>query len=184
MTERAYSRIYQVSDFVHGFCEDGHTFIPNSARQLLATTHTAKVPKKISRTEAKALGLKAADLFSPVPQPKTFSHYVMNLPSTAIDFVPDFIGLYAGHEALFAPHTETKLPMVHCYCFAPKHEDGDPEMLVPKGIICKELSERLGFEMDIGMEDLSIWDVRDVAPNKRQYCASFRIPAEVAYRKR
>ena len=29
--------------------------------------------------------------------------------------------------------------------------------------------------------ETEVWDVRDVAPNKRQYCASFRIPRSVAF---
>jgi len=110
----------------------------------------------------------------------------MNLPSTAIDFVPDFIGLYAGHEGLFTPNTKVKLPKVHCYCFAPKAEEDDPKGLKPREEICKELSEKLGYtvEMDNEEMEIDIWDVRDVAPKKRQYCASFRVPREVAFRKK
>jgi len=110
----------------------------------------------------------------------------MNLPSTAIDFVPDFIGLYAGHEELFAPHTNVKLPMVHCYCFAPKAEEDDPKGMKPKEEIYRELGEKLGYRVEMSDEEMEIriWDVRDVAPKKRQYCASFRIPREVAFRKR
>jgi len=110
----------------------------------------------------------------------------MNLPSTAIDFIPDFIGLYADHESLFAPHTTTKLPMVHCYCFAPKAEDDDPEGVKPREEICRELSQKLAYEvkMDDAEMEIGIRNVRDVAPKKRQYCASFRLPREVAFRKR
>jgi tRNA (guanine37-N1)-methyltransferase len=77
------------------------------------------------------------------------------------------------------------LPIVHCYCFGPKNDlNDDPESKVAKQIICKELSEKIGFEITPETKDVEIFDVRDVAPKKRQYCASFRLPAEVAFRKR
>lgn len=117
------------------------------------------------------------------PQPKTFSHYVMNLPSTATDFLPAFTGLYAGHESLFAPHTPTPLPLIHCYCFGPKDEEGDPEGLAARAYVCALVSGKLGAEVQLEHADTRIWDVRDVAPKKRQFCASFRLPGEVAFRR-
>jgi len=108
----------------------------------------------------------------------------MNLPSTAPDFLPDFAGLYSGHEELFTPHTETKLPMIHCYCFGPKDEEGDPQGVVARKYVCELISNKLGAEVKLEDPDTNIWDVRDVAPNKRQFCASFRLPAEVVFRKR
>jgi tRNA (guanine37-N1)-methyltransferase len=101
----------------------------------------------------------------------------MNLPATAISFLPSFRGLYAGHETLFAPHTETKLPMVHVHCFSTKSDDN-----VREGIdICERISEMLGVTIRPGDEEVSIHDVRDVAPQKRMFCASFRLPAEIAF---
>lgn len=172
----------QVGEFVKPFKEDGHTFIPDSADRLLNDAHTAKIAIKMPRSEA--LARKPSERFSIVQQPRTFSHYVMNLPSTAIDFVPDYIGLYENHEELFEPHTDTKLPMIHCYCFGPKNEDNDPENTIAKVQICEQLSVKLGHEMRHTMPELDIFDVRDVAPKKRQFCASFRLPKEVAFGKR
>jgi tRNA (guanine37-N1)-methyltransferase len=104
----------------------------------------------------------------------------MNLPATAIDFLGSFNGLYHGHENLFAPHNEVKLPMVHVHCFSTKSDDN-----VKEGIeICERISEKLGYEVKPRDEELVIHEVRDVAPNKRMFCASFRIPAEVAFRSR
>lgn len=119
----------------------------------------------------------------------------MNLPSTAPLFLPAFRGLYLGHEDLFEPHTERKLPMVHCYAFGPKHDlVADPEAWGPRREVCEEVSRLLGAKVSVdgdgeadteggkeGKTETEVWDVRDVAPNKRQYCASFRIPRSVAF---
>ena len=111
-------------------------------------------------------------------QPKTFHHYVMNLPATAMTFLDAFIGIYKGHEDLFSPQTSTQLPMIHVYCFSTKSDDNEAE----KVKICTEISSRIGFAIQPDDEELEVWDVRDVAPQKRMFCASFRLPPEVAFR--
>ena len=113
-----------------------------------------------------------------IRQPKTFHHYVMNLPATATTFLPAFIGLYKGHEHLFSPNTGVKLPLIHVYCFSTKSDDNRREKMK----ICNEISEQIGYTINPEDEDVEIWDVRDVAPQKRMFCATFRLPAEVAYR--
>ena len=136
-----------------------------------------KIPGKRSRNAAPD---------APLPPPKTFiipqtiNHFVMNLPATAIDFLGSFNGLYHGHEVLFEPHTKTKLPMVHVHCFSTKSADNVQETID----ICQRISEKLRWEVKPGDEELVIYEVRDVAPKKRMFCASFRLPAEVAFRSR
>jgi tRNA (guanine37-N1)-methyltransferase len=104
----------------------------------------------------------------------------MNLPASAISFLGSFNGLYQGHEALFEPHTSTKLPMVHVHCFSTKSEDNVKEGLE----IYARISETLDYAIRPGDDELVIHEVRDVAPKKRMFCASFRIPAAVAFRER
>lgn len=113
-----------------------------------------------------------------IRQPNTFAHYLMNLPGSALSFLPSFIGLYAGHEHIFAPHTEKLLPLIHVYCFSTKSGDNAEEEVK----ICKDISRLLGCEIKPDTPDTEIFDVRDVAPKKRMFCASFRLPAEVAFR--
>ena len=115
-----------------------------------------------------------------VPIPATISHYVLNLPASAITFLPCFRGLYAGKEELFTPYTKTELPLVHVHCFSAKAADD-----TPLTDICQRLYEEIGERFRLGdattAGEVSIYDVRDVAPGKRMFCASFRLPPKVAF---
>jgi tRNA (guanine37-N1)-methyltransferase len=166
---------------VRPFNQDGHTFIHHAADSILHLTSTHQ--NTVSIPAKRVYNAKASD---PVPEPKiltipqTISHFVMNLPASAIDFLGSFNGLYHGREELFEPHTTTKLPMVHVHCFSTKSEDN-----VKEGTeICERISEKLGHTVNPGDKELVIHEVRDVAPKKRMFCASFRLPGEVAFRER
>jgi tRNA (guanine37-N1)-methyltransferase len=104
----------------------------------------------------------------------------MNLPASALEFLHNFRGLYHGHEDLFAPHTDAKLPIVHAHCFAVKADDN-----TPLDDICQRIFKEIGVLLKPGDMDkegeVYIHEVRDVAPAKRMFCASFRLPAEVAF---
>lgn len=104
----------------------------------------------------------------------------MNLPASAIEFLPSYRGLYFGREDLFTPSTATKLPLIHVHCFSLKSDEGEHVQ-----DICTRISEQLGVEMRHGDpendHEIAMHDVRDVAPKKRMFCASFRLPAEVAF---
>ncbi|KAI9743494.1 MAG: tRNA(m(1)G37)methyltransferase [Claussenomyces sp. TS43310] len=145
----------KVEKYVHAFCEDGHSFIHHAADDLLNLSKTNKdtitIAPKRSRT---------AQPSDPVPPPRTVTipqtvaHFVMNLPATAIDFLPAFSGLYAGHESLFLPNTPTKLPMVHVHCFSTKSDDNVRESID----ICERISGELGVTIKPDDEELSIHD--------------------------
>ena len=167
------TKFYKVSQFVRPFNEDGHSFIRSSARELLRTDLSIDITRKPSRS--------STDPSPPskfIHLPKTFTHYILNLPATAITFLPSFIGLYANQQHLFNPYTSTKLPIIHVYCFSTKSDGNEAE----KAKICQEISAQLGYRVGPDHEALSIWDVRDVAPQRRMFCASFRLPGEVAFR--
>lgn len=115
-----------------------------------------------------------------------FDRIIMNLPASAPEFTDAFIGLarvglnsdsdsdtdVQGHWA------EEHLPWIHCYCFARGAD----------AAACHtEIAERLDLAMH-GLsrlaahpERLALHDVRDVAPGKRMYCATFQLPREVAF---
>lgn len=104
----------------------------------------------------------------------------MNLPASAIEFLHNFRGLYEGKEELFGPHTETLLPMIHCHCFAAKLDNDEPIQDII-GRIEKEIGVVLRPGDGEKEGELTLQEVRDVAPKKRMFCASFRLPAQVAF---
>ncbi|KAL2860788.1 uncharacterized protein BJX67DRAFT_375800 [Aspergillus lucknowensis] len=176
----------KVKDFVTPFNQDGRKFIPWSAKALLeARPVRVTIPPKIRRSKK----IESQQNKTPLPRPevfyrpKVFDHYVMNLPGTAIEFLDAFNGVYAGYEDLFAPHTDHALPTVHVYCFSGNSENVHDDHVD----ICQRISERLGYTVTAddliggtGNAELefSIHDVRLVSPNKRMFCASFRLPRE------
>lgn len=170
----------KVQDYVRPFNEDGKTFIPSSAAALLKSDRKVEVLKKISRKEATA-GQKP-EVLKTFHEPKVFNHYVMNLPATAIYFLNNFSGLYPPELQKQLPEG-TEMPLVHVYCFSTKSDDNVEEGKK----ICEEITSQLDFPMKPGRiedGDVEIHDVRDVAPKKRMFCASFRLPTEVAFRER
>lgn len=138
----------------------------------------ADISPKVSRIE-RLSGSKKPPVY--LRCPKTFSHYVLNLPASALTFLPAFRGLYAGRLDLFEPNGSSKLPMVHVHCFGAKNAD-----YIEEGHkICKKISAHLAHKMTLGDPEkdgeVEIWDVRDVAPAKTMFCASFRLPKKVAF---
>jgi tRNA (guanine37-N1)-methyltransferase len=167
----------KVGQYVRPFCKDGRDFIHMAADAVYAASAASEHALVHTKT-------RRHDVERPPPQkvpvPPTISHFVMNLPASATEFVHHYRGLYAGREHLFEPHTATKLPLVHVHCFALKSDDE-----VPLLDICERLSKELGVALKPGNaenpDEVGIYDVRDVAPAKRMFCASFRVPREVAF---
>jgi tRNA (guanine37-N1)-methyltransferase len=166
----------KVLDYVLPFNEDGMKFIPDSAAALLKSNRKVDITTKLSRKDAD----KTPTVLRTLWEPKVFDHYVMNLPASAITFLHSFIGLYPPSLRESLP-SNAQMPLIHVYCFSTKSDDN-----VEEGFkICKEISEQLGYEMKpgaISSGGVEVFDVRDVAPKKRMFCASFRLPSEVAFR--
>ncbi|EON64150.1 hypothetical protein W97_03380 [Coniosporium apollinis CBS 100218] len=178
----------KVNEYVRPFNKDGHAFIRDATHELLNTEHSVPIYAKTSKSAPSPAPLKSAQPIKTLARPKTFGHYVMNLPASAVSFLPSFIGLYASpvtspsttYEELFEPYTDRKLPMIHVYTFSTKSDDN-----VAQGVeIFERISKEVGYEITPQTPETTIWDVRDVAPSKRMFCASFRLPREVAFRSR
>jgi len=183
----------RVQDFVTPFNQDGREFIRFAAQSLLeAEPVSVTIEPKKRREKRRKVDNEEIEKPSPPPhvytRPSIVDHYVMNLPATAIEFLNAFQGLYTGKESLFTPHTSQLLPTVHVYCFS-GHSENEIDDHID---ICQRISERIGYTITpedrvggTGNADieLAIHNVRLVSPNKQMFCASFRLPAEVAFRK-
>lgn len=170
-----------VQHLCEAFNEDAHSFIKDAAKKLWENPYTARIPIKQSRSKQATPGTHPEPTFRSIERPRLFSHYVMNLPASATNFLPDFAGLY-GFLKKDDVHLTAPLPMIHCYCFGPKIEPQPGSQAAAEQAVCDELSEKLQFTIRPTDPEMEIYDVRNVAPNKSQFCATFRLPMEVAYR--
>jgi tRNA (guanine37-N1)-methyltransferase len=168
----------KVSSYVQPFNTDGRCFIVDATRDLYHASEQHKVeifskPARSSKEPKK--------LLKTLTQPRLFKHYIMNLPASALSFLPSFVGVYTA--ANVPQTTEITLPKIHVYCFSTKSEDNVEE----EKKICAEITSLLGREMKPGGREVEgeveVVDVRDVAPNKRMFCASFTLPKDVAWAK-
>ena len=173
----------KVGAFVTPFNTDGRFFIGEAvrgwyARYLDPAQNPATVPGlpvKFSRSKALAGGFQSpAD--RKVALPKTFAHFVMNLPASAVEFLDGFVGAYLGLEHIF-DDGETKLPYIHVHTFHRETQERGEEFANED--VLAELEKYLGCKVDA--QTVELHNVRRVAPNKTMYCASFRLPAEAAF---
>lgn len=175
----------KVGDFVSAYCDDGRAFIRESADRLSKSQRQIEIkPKiKISRNATEAEKQKAQEQVTKgtriLTEPATFNHYVMNLPATAVEFLDAFDGLFRGREAEFTPNTSVKLPIIHVHLFQAKYATAEEEHNGVLANVSKHLGHDLKPAYDAG--EVELFDVRLVAPNKRMYCASFRLPPEIAF---
>ena len=160
---------------------DGNAFIGSATQKLLSENVEVDITRPLPRYLRNNPEAQKRER-TVMKRPHTFNHYILNLPASALTFLHSFRGVYKGQENLFFPVTEIQLPLVHVYCFNSQAED-----VAAYREICTEISRQLAFDTrpatssDEGYGAVSIIDVRDVAPNKRMFCATFRLPAEVAF---
>lgn len=89
-------------------------------------------------------------------------HVVMNLPSIAVTFLPNFKFLFTAEELKKIKY----LPMIHVYCFVKGERD-------PKEMARELVEGQLGCTLDDSVEE--VFFVRNVAPNKDMMRVSFQL---------
>ncbi len=128
----------QVTEIARVWCEDGRDFIRRSVARVYDDPLPAYTGLKLSRVqeekERKRLQqLKAEGKSVPPPSVnesdtprRTISHFVMNLPDSAITFLDAFRGLLLDDfRDLRGAYQE--MPMIHCHCFTREVEFGKAE---------------------------------------------------------
>ncbi|KAJ3412038.1 tRNA (guanine(37)-N1)-methyltransferase [Chytridiales sp. JEL 0842] len=168
--------INKVGHLVRAYNMDGRDFVHQALKDLnnpniISEMNSKRPPNKKSKTD-KRESKKVQQLpdipSEDGPQFKTFQHYVMNLPATAIEFLDAYQGLYHGLEDKVKPEA---LPIIHCHCFS-KEDDCEADVLQrAEAVLGTKLGENL----------VKIHRVRDVAPKKEMLCISFRLPKAIAF---
>ncbi|KAG2149671.1 Met-10+ like-protein-domain-containing protein [Suillus cothurnatus] len=179
----------KVASLVRASCEDGRDFIKKvigRARDNPFPAYTGpKLSKMQEKEEKRRLQLaKSSPTAAPAPvdqstmenqSPRqTVSHFVMNLPDSAIDFLDAFRGVLsesANERDLNG--NNANMPMVHCHCFTRELQPDRAE-----ADIIQRVESKLGHQLD---NEVALHMVRSVAPNKDMYCISFRLPRDVAF---
>jgi tRNA (guanine37-N1)-methyltransferase len=166
----------KVEKFVTADCMDGREFIRRATKELPNRKTEVFVRQKMQKPVQRWNGRPPSQARNKVLKaPRTFQHYVMNLPATAVEFLDAFTGTYAGRQREF-PNTGTKLPMVHVYGFS-EMQEGE----VDCEAVCELVSKHLGHRIVPNTPDTEIRFVRKVSPRKGMFCASFRLPPEIAF---
>lgn len=168
----------KIADFVTADCMDGRLFIKKATEELSVQRRVVVISQKGKTTRHQRTQSSASEASRKIfTCPKSFQHYVMNLPASAVDFLDAFRGVYARRSRDFIPHTETALPTVHVYCFSEQKETEEEDCEA----VCELVSKHLGYRISPTTPDTEIHFVRRVSPRKKMFCASFKLPSEIAF---
>ncbi|KAJ7751203.1 Met-10+ like-protein-domain-containing protein [Mycena maculata] len=168
----------RVSDVVKVSCEDGRAFIRGVVSRLIADPFPAYSGPKKSKNQENQERRRQRSLVPPtdttpsLPRNK-ISHFVMNLPDSAIQFLDAFRGIFSHLDNQECDDIYITMPMIHCHCFTREIEPENARI-----DIIKRVEEKIGHPV---VDDFSLHLVRSVAPNKDMYCISFRLPPMVAF---
>ncbi|KAI0463652.1 hypothetical protein LJB42_002656 [Komagataella kurtzmanii] len=174
----------KVNKFVKVFNTDGRDFITQAQNDLFNYSNTHKVLTLNSRKKQRVSKDTTPQI--KVPIPNFFSHYIMNLPDSAIEFVDAYVGLFTKAFPQLSRDEVKSLPnyllptinVHHFEKFSPNEEPTEEEL---HRRIHEKIKKLLSF--NISFEKLHFHMVRKVSPTKPMFCISFQLPEEVAFSK-
>ncbi|KAF9531940.1 hypothetical protein CPB83DRAFT_808080 [Crepidotus variabilis] len=178
----------RVTDLVRVSCEDGRDFIRSSVARVYDEPfepYAGPKPSRVQEEKDRKRSLKLAasgqetSLATPTtpaqadkPPRRAITHFVMNLPDSAITFLDAFRGILVDNSRNLSGVYE-EMPMIHCHCFT-----RETESEAASKDIRQRIEEKIGHRI---ADDFSLHLVRSVAPSKEMYCISFRLPRKVAF---
>jgi len=126
-------------------CEDGRDFIRDVVARSLNDpfpSYVSKLSLRQRQKEQKELAIARKILALPksiparpaLPPRRRISHFVMNLPDSAITFLDAFRGILSSESLGREDISEiyNVMPMVHCYCFTRELEFDKAEVDIRK----------------------------------------------------
>ncbi|XP_033110444.1 tRNA (guanine(37)-N1)-methyltransferase-like [Anneissia japonica] len=148
---------------------------PESYRWLVHNSKLNKVEKRLTtftmdgrefiRKVVKEELVAMATKTKPEYERERNVHIVMNLPSSALEFLDAYRGLVSDVSDMV--QSQLPLPTVHCHCFSKEVNAGMD--------VLQRTSAILKHKVDTAV----VHDVRDVAPNKEMMCVTFKLPRDV-----
>ncbi|CCD23859.1 tRNA (guanine) methyltransferase NDAI_0C01990 [Naumovozyma dairenensis CBS 421] len=174
----------KVDQLVKPFNLDGGEFIresPTLLKRWIDNEENGKIHVNIKPTRKRHKKnedgtSEPVKLYKEVVIPNEISHFVMNLPDSAIDFLGSFIGLYSSDT------TKNKMPWIHVHCFEKYDNDEDLTMEELHSRVYQRILNSLKTTtVVLPQEALSFHLVRKVSPTKPMFCVSFKLPASIAF---
>lgn len=117
-------------------CEDGRDFIrtivsrvfdepfPAYAGPKLSRQQEEKERKRLQKLTAEGQSISNVTLAHTKTPRKRITHFVMNLPDSAIQFLDAFRGILIDDKRNLSETYDDQMPMIHCHCFT---RELDPE---------------------------------------------------------
>eukprot|EP01059_Diplonema_ambulator_P021149 TRINITY_DN3517_c0_g1_i2.p1 TRINITY_DN3517_c0_g1~~TRINITY_DN3517_c0_g1_i2.p1 ORF type:complete len:391 (+),score=128.88 TRINITY_DN3517_c0_g1_i2:43-1215(+) len=138
----------------------GNDLNPESHKAMVENSKINHVTSKVTTSclDGNAFIHHIRDTVLQTPGPTV--HFIMNLPATAITFLPSFLS--------WPESTYSHRALVHVYCFSSSADF--------KAHSIEMVKEQLGEEMASKITEVSSHHVRNVAPKKEMLCVTFRLP--------
>lgn len=181
----------KVGQMVKPFNLDGAEFIRESPRLLqvlINSSDNGNIELRLKHTRKKHKKNDGATETAPpaphtktIPIPNEISHFVMNLPDSAIDFLGNFVGLYHGEPN----DGSKKMPWIHVHCFEKYGNDEEPSTEELHRRVHQRILDSMHTDAStLPLDTLSFHVVRKVSPTKPMFCVSYKLPAALAYSER